>query len=156
MRSLHKKDQDTLLRSPYKKDQNHNMLGSLLRPLFMEAPIWWSLHVLMKLGRFLSGPRASALGLLQPEAYLPGPAAVVPFCCLYWPFGLGYALQSFKRNYIAGRSRVLSPRPVLPVGPYCKSRRQVNTWTPKVCKMIAFLVIYRGFGPLFDILWGSR
>ena len=30
-----------------------------------------------------------------------------------------------------------------------------HAWTPKVCKIIAFLDMYSGFGPLLYILWGS-
>ena len=31
-----------------------------------------------------------------------------------------------------------------------------NTWTPKVCKIMAFWAIFGGFGLVFYILWGSR
>ena len=31
-----------------------------------------------------------------------------------------------------------------------------DTWTPKVCKIIAFMAIIMGLGPLFYILWGFR
>ena len=30
------------------------------------------------------------------------------------------------------------------------------TWTPKVCKIMAFWAAFSGSGPLFYILWGSR
>ena len=30
------------------------------------------------------------------------------------------------------------------------------TWTPKVCKIMAFMAIIRGFGLLFYLLLGSR
>ena len=33
---------------------------------------------------------------------------------------------------------------------------KVRSWTPKVCKIIAFWAILSGFGPLLYILWGSR
>ena len=36
------------------------------------------------------------------------------------------------------------------------TRRFRRTWTPKVCKIMAFWAIFNGFGPLFYILWGSR
>ena len=32
----------------------------------------------------------------------------------------------------------------------------IYTWTPKVCRIIAFWAIFRGFGPLFYLLWGFR
>ena len=31
-----------------------------------------------------------------------------------------------------------------------------NTWTPKVCRRMVFWAIFRGFGPLFYLLWGFR
>ena len=30
------------------------------------------------------------------------------------------------------------------------------TWTPKVCRRMAFWAIFKGFGPLFYLLWGFR
>ena len=30
------------------------------------------------------------------------------------------------------------------------------SWTPKVCRIMAFWAIFRGFGPLFYLLWGFR
>ena len=30
----------------------------------------------------------------------------------------------------------------------------LNTWTPKVCRLMAFWAIFRDFGPLFYLLWG--
>ena len=35
----------------------------------------------------------------------------------------------------------------------CLTRR---TWTPKVCRIMAFLAKVRGFGPLFYLPWGFR
>ena len=32
----------------------------------------------------------------------------------------------------------------------------MDTWTPKVCKIMALRAIFRGLGPLFYILWGFR
>ena len=32
----------------------------------------------------------------------------------------------------------------------------VDTWTPKVCKIMAFMAIIWGLGLLFDILLGLR
>ena len=31
-----------------------------------------------------------------------------------------------------------------------------NTWIPKVCRIMAFWATFRGFGPLFYLLWGFR
>ena len=31
-----------------------------------------------------------------------------------------------------------------------------STWTPEVCKIIAFWAIFRGFEPLFYLLWGVQ
>ena len=31
-----------------------------------------------------------------------------------------------------------------------------STWTPKVCRILAFWAIFRGFGPLFYLPWGFR
>ena len=30
------------------------------------------------------------------------------------------------------------------------------TWTPKVCKIVAFRAVIMGLGLLFDIFWGFR
>ena len=38
----------------------------------------------------------------------------------------------------------------------CCSSSDTSTWTPKVCRIIAFWAIFRGFGPLFYLLWGFR
>ena len=32
----------------------------------------------------------------------------------------------------------------------------VNTWTLKVCRIMAFWAIFKGFGPLLYLLWGFR
>ena len=37
-----------------------------------------------------------------------------------------------------------------------QKHRYSNTWTPKVCKIMAFWAMFRSFGPLFHILLGSR
>ena len=31
-----------------------------------------------------------------------------------------------------------------------------RTWTPKVCRIMAFWATFRGLGPLFYLLWGFR
>ena len=31
-----------------------------------------------------------------------------------------------------------------------------TAWTPKVCKLMTFWAVFKGFGPLFYRLWGSR
>ena len=36
------------------------------------------------------------------------------------------------------------------------SHEPPTTWTPKVCKIIAFWAILMGLGPLFQLLFGSR
>ena len=42
--------------------------------------------------------------------------------------------------------------------PTCLYRRlqgeETLTWTPKVCRIMAFWAIFRGFRPLFYLLWG--
>ena len=36
------------------------------------------------------------------------------------------------------------------------SVRIMITWTPKVCKIMAFMAVIMVLGPLFHILWGFR
>ena len=40
--------------------------------------------------------------------------------------------------------------------PKPETLKTTSTWTPKVCKIMAFMAVISGLGPLFYILLGSR
>ena len=37
-----------------------------------------------------------------------------------------------------------------------KEDMDTGTWTPRVCKIMAFWAVFNAYGLLFYILWGSR
>ena len=70
--------------------------------------------------------------------------------CLCLVLHMGMSLRCEKESVVGAESFLAKPTLVF------QKIRMPRTWTPKVCKIMVFMAIIGGLGPLFYILLGLR